>query len=157
MSWDGTQGHRPNRAPIVAERCLRHDVPSLGAEDADDLVDQPGMGRVEQAVERLPMPQDADAGAGAERLGECLESVERQRSRLAPLRTRDDGLGQMRALRELLLRPGTVPTQRAGGETEADGVHPHTMTGAADLRLMCRSNLTTAGCRRRLGACVRPC
>ena len=73
---------------IVVERHLRGDLPACGDKDLQDLVDQACVRGVEQAIQRLTLPEQAHAGPSAQRVRDLEQRPDRQAPRLAALGSR---------------------------------------------------------------------
>ena len=132
--------------------------PARGSEPSYDRVDQGGVALVQQAVQSLALPEDAQVEAGPERFSDRVDGSDRAQTDLAALDSGDRRLGRPCPICQLRLRPGTATAERAEGEAESDGVHSGTMAGAAYRQLTCTcetARLSRAGAACELGYCWR--
>ena len=118
------------------ERDLDGDIPTVRGEELDDLLDQAGMGRVEQSIERLAVPAKSDIEPGLEGGGDPNEGRDRDVARSTAFKVRDYGARGRREHGEIDLAPAAPNPECAKRETEADPIHDGRMTVGAALRLI---------------------
>jgi len=128
---------------VAGERHLDRRVPPPCTEHLDSPLDERGMRRVEESVERLSPPREDDVHLHPERTGEAHEGIDPQAAGLAKLDPRDGLPRDARGHSHPLLRPAAPHAKRP--ERAADSPGPsreHRREGSpgAGLRLLRRSS-----------------
>ena len=79
---------------------------------------------VEEAIELLAVPGDANHDPGAEPFPDALKGSQGQPSGLTALGARDGSLRHPGPLRDIDLQPSALVAQGAERQPDPDGVHP---------------------------------
>jgi hypothetical protein len=107
----------------VIERHFHRRLPTIALEHPNDGVDELGVRRVEEAIEALAMPSDADVKIGAERGANGLDVGERRASKPASLEPRDLRRGDVGSCRQIHLPPAAPYPERPKRPTDTQCVH----------------------------------
>ena len=123
------------------ERNLDRDVPVVRGQELDDSLDQARVGRVEQPIQALGVPAEADVESRVER--DCNPGQGRQRysAGASALDVRNDRSTDRGAPREVDLTPPATNAQGTIREPEADLVHTCRMRAGAALAVTSPSTI----------------
>jgi len=97
--------------------------PAAYPEHAENSLDELCVVSVEEAVELLAVPEDADPDSGVELRQDPFEGGERDSVRVAALDPADLRIGYADAPRQLPLRPAPLASKRTNLKTNSDRVH----------------------------------
>lgn len=78
---------------------------------------------VEQAIQLLALPKDANNETGSERLEDPFARAQRPSSRAASFEARDLRRGHIASIAELALRPVLTAPECPNGEAEPNRIH----------------------------------
>jgi hypothetical protein len=119
----------------MAEGDLDGRLPAMRVEQADDLVDQPGVRRIEESVEALAMPPNTHVEIGAQRVARRLDMGERHPPDLASLDPRALARRDPGADRHVGLSHPAANPERAKRPADPKGVHPASLPRTAYVAL----------------------
>ncbi|HET7027209.1 MAG TPA: hypothetical protein VFI28_05925 [Candidatus Limnocylindrales bacterium] len=119
---NGQDVHRPSLASQV-ERDLDFGLPAVSVQDANECVGGRGMRGIQQAVEGLAVPAQADVKPSLEGFGQPLEVGHRHTAEKAAFGPRDQTPRHAGMVGEVLLAPPEPDPKSADLLTESHHVH----------------------------------
>ncbi len=127
------------RSPRMKECRLEHDLPAKRSKLAGDEIDEPRVLAIEESVQRLTVPVQAQIRGGTQCLRHLIQVSGRHRAARAAfdpgdLRGTEVGLGG-----QVLLAPATTQAEGADAATEANQIHHRMVNGGPYPPITARS------------------
>jgi hypothetical protein len=153
----GMKREEIDRAALSAnvEGNLCRDSPMEPGKHRDDMLNQLGVARVQESVEPLALPEQANVDTRAKLGGDAVERVDRDPIGSSSLDPRDDGSRYPCADAQVRLGPLTAMSERAHSEPISDDIHDASVALADALPRICR--LCRQGNPNEQGAGGEPC